>query len=102
MTNDYSNNSFVVNDEKKRFELSIDNHIAFIEFIINNEKIIFLTHTEVPQELEGKGVGSAIVAKTLNYCQENNYTVAPQCSFVAEYIKKNPQWHNIVAKGYHV
>ena len=102
MTNDYSNNSFVVNDEKKRFELSIDNFIAFIEFIINNEKIIFLTHTEVPQELEGKGVGSAIVVKALNYCQENNYSVAPLCPFISKYIKKHPEWQNILAKGYHV
>ena len=102
MPNDYSNNSFIINDEKKRFELSIDTHIVFIEFILNKENILFLTHTEVPQQLEGKGVGSAIVEKALNYSKENNYTVAPLCPFVAKYIKKNPEWENIIAKGYHL
>ncbi len=70
MSNDYSNIELVINPDKKRFELHVENHIAFIEFILNNENIIFLTHTEVPSVLEGKGVGSAIVEKALTLYQK--------------------------------
>ncbi|HLA55849.1 MAG TPA: GNAT family N-acetyltransferase [Flavobacterium sp.] len=93
---------FGINEDKKRFELEVDGHTAFIEYIINKDKTIFLTHTEVPHALEGKGVGSRIVEKTLNYVKEHNYPLAPLCPFVAKYITKHPEWKSILADGYHV
>jgi len=99
---DYSNTELTINSEKKRFELQVSNHVAFVEFILNNENIIFLTHTEVPTALEGKGAGSAIVEKVLNYIKEKHYTLAPLCAFVAKYLVRHPQWQSILAKGYHV
>ncbi|RTY90033.1 GNAT family N-acetyltransferase [Flavobacterium sp. GT3R68] len=102
MSKDYSALKLTINPEKKRFEMDIDGHVAFIEFIINNYNILFLTHTEVPVALEGKGVGSAIVEKALRYMKEHNYTLAPLCSFVAKYVTKHPEWHSFLAKGYHV
>lgn len=95
-------NQLVLNQEKKRFELEVEGKIAFIEFILNNENIIFLTHTEVPIGLEGKGVGSAIVSKTLNYIKEKGYTLAPLCPFVAAYVKRHPEWKTLLAKGFNV
>ncbi|TGD57255.1 GNAT family N-acetyltransferase [Flavobacterium humi] len=92
----------VLNEEKKRFELEVEGKTAFIEFILSNENIMFLTHTEVPGNLEGKGVGSAIVSKTLEYLKEKGYTLAPLCPFVAAYVKRHPQWKEILAKGYNV
>lgn len=95
-------NSLILNEEKKRFELEAEGKIAFIEYILNNENIMFLTHTEVPIGLEGKGVGSAIVSKTLSYIKEKGYTLAPLCPFVAAYIKRHPEWKTILAKGFNV
>ena len=96
-TNDFSNN-----DEHKRFELKVEDKIAFIEYILNNENILFLTHTEVPTVLEGKGIGSKIVEKTLNYAKKSGYKIAPLCPFVAKYISKHSEWKTILANGYHV
>jgi predicted GNAT family acetyltransferase len=95
-------NPLILNKEKKRFELEAEGKIAFIEYILNNENIIFLTHTEVPIGLEGKGVGSAIVSKTLAYIKEKEYTLAPLCPFVAAYLKRHPEWKTILAKGFNV
>ncbi|SHI32780.1 GNAT family N-acetyltransferase [Flavobacterium terrae] len=97
-----SEKSIVVNQEKKRFELEVEGKIAYIEYILNNENIMFLTHTEVPVGLEGKGVGSAIVSKVLDYIKENGYTLAPLCPFVAAYVKRHPERKEILAKGYNV
>lgn len=95
-------NELILNGDKKRFELEVEGKTAFIEFILNNENIIFLTHTEVPRSLEGKGAGSAIVSKTLEYIQEKGYTLAPLCPFVAAYVKRHPEWKVILAKGFNV
>lgn len=50
----------VDNKKKKRFEFQIGDNVAFIEYIFAKENI-YLTHTEVPKELEGKGIASALV-----------------------------------------
>ncbi|MGK4566167.1 GNAT family N-acetyltransferase [Flavobacterium sp. 3HN19-14] len=93
---------FSINKEKNRFELSVDGHIAFIEYILAKGDIMFLTHTEVPEALGGKGVGSEIVEKALNYIKDHNYTLAPLCPFVAKYLTKHTDWKSILAPGYHV
>ncbi len=97
--NDYQ---FILNEDKKRFEMEVDGHIAFIEYILTNDNIMFLTHTEVPKSLGGKGIGTNIVEKALNHIKENGYTLAPLCPFVAKYLVKNPEWQSILAKGYNV
>jgi len=90
------------NEDKKRFELEVDGHIAFIEYIIDKDNIMYLTHTEVPNALSGKGIGKTIVDKTLNYIKDNGFTLAPLCPFVAAYLKRNPGWQSILANGYHI
>ena len=83
----------LVNNEqatRKRFELHIGEQIAFIDYIINKQGVIYLTHTEVPVGLEGQGVGSAIVSKTLDFIREKGLKMAPLCPFVAAYLKRHP------------
>ncbi|RZJ33458.1 MAG: N-acetyltransferase [Flavobacterium sp.] len=94
--------SFSLNETKNRFELEVDGHIAFVEYIINKENTIYLTHTEVPKALEGKGIGTKIVEKTLEYVKEKGYPLAPMCPFVAKYMRKHPEWQTLLAKGYNV
>jgi predicted GNAT family acetyltransferase len=93
---------FEFNETNKRFELDIDGHIAFIETILNKDNIMFLTHTEVPPSLEGKGVGSRIVKNALVYIEEHGYTLAPLCPFVAKYLRIHPEWQRLLANGYKV
>ena len=93
---------FIVNYDKKRFELHTEGSVAFIDYILNNENIMFLTHTEVPKELGGKGIGKILVQKSLEFLEENNYKLAPLCPFVAAYLKKNPDWGFLLANGYSV
>ncbi|MCE2612378.1 N-acetyltransferase [Flavobacteriaceae bacterium D16] len=90
-------------DGKKRFELGEGDVIPFIEYIQNNQNIIFLTHTEVPQSLEGNGLGSLIVSKTLEYIRKKGFKMAPLCPFVAAYLKKHPEdASGILAPGYSI
>ena len=100
MSNDYSNIDLVINTEKKRFELQINNHTAFIEFALKNGDTIFLRDSQVPKELQGKGVGSALVEKVLNYIKGNGYVLAPICPFVKKYLIIHPEWQSILAVGY--
>lgn len=96
------NPELTINEERKRFEFNVEGHIAFIEFLVSKDNVMFLTHTSVPKQLEGKGIGSKIVLQALNYVKNNNYTLAPLCPFVAKYLVKHPEWQQLLAPGYHV
>jgi uncharacterized protein len=83
------------NAERKRFELQVGELIAIAEYIPGHDTITF-THTEVPQALEGQGVGSALVKGALEQVRQRAWKVAPMCPFVAAYIKRHPEYQDLV------
>ncbi len=102
MKTEYLNIPLVKNVAKKRFEIEIDGHYAFIDYKEPGDKIA-LIHTETDPELAGKGAAAAVVEKTLHYLDENNIELLPFCPYVFAYIKKHPEWKRIVSlkfKGY--
>ena len=46
-----------------------------------------MIHTEVEPELEGKGAATAVIEKTLDYIEKDNYKLVPLCPLVFAYIK---------------
>ena len=85
----------------KRYEFQIDDQVAYVEYILAKGKI-FLTHTEVPVALEGKGIGSALVKAVLADIEEKDLTLVPLCPFVAGYIKRHPEWRKLVLRGINI
>jgi predicted GNAT family acetyltransferase len=92
----YEEEKLRINLKSNRLELEIAGSTAFIEYKLSGHTI-FLIHTEVPKELEGKGVGGAIVQKTLQYAKDNNYKIVPLCPFVRSYLERHKEWNDIVA-----
>ncbi len=89
------------NKEKKRFEVTLDGKVAVIEYIRAEDKM-YLTHTEVPNEFEGKGIASKMVKQVLQKIKDEGLKLVPLCPFIASYIKRHPEWKEILAKGYNV
>ena len=88
---------------KKRFELKVKDQVAFIEYILAKGDVIYLVHTEVPESLEGNGLGSTLVKKTLEYIKNKGYALVPLCPFVAAYLKKHPELgKEILKEGYSI
>jgi predicted GNAT family acetyltransferase len=83
------------NKEKERFEIDLDGKIALIDYSEQNG-VVAMTHTEVPQEFEGKGVGSKLVKGALDLVKNENKRVRPLCTFVAAYIKRHPEYESLV------
>lgn len=88
----------IENEAAKQYEFHVDGFVPKIEYIKANGKI-FLTHTEVPVELEGKGIGSALVKQVLTEIEKLDLILVPMCPFVASYIKRHPEWKKLVFKG---
>jgi predicted GNAT family acetyltransferase len=89
------------NKERKRFETIVEGKTAFIEYIRAQDSV-YLTHTEVPKELEGKGIASSMVKQVLELIKGEDHKLVPLCPFVAAYVKRHPEWRELLAKGYNV
>lgn len=89
------------NTEKKRYEASVEGALIRIDYIKTRDKV-FLTHTEVPARLEGRGYASELVKGVLEWVRESSLALVPLCPYVAAYIKRNPVWKELLAPGYGV
>ena len=101
LKNNMATHTLIDNSEEKRYEFRIGDQAPRIEYIRTKDKI-YLTHTEVPDELEGQGIGSSLVRAVLEDIEKKNLTLVPLCPFVAGYIKENPEWKKLVLKGINI
>jgi predicted GNAT family acetyltransferase len=90
----------VVNNEaESRFEARLGEATAFTEYRLHDGTMT-LPHTLVPEAFAGRGVGAQLAEAALGYAREQGLEVIPLCSFIAGYITKHPQWHDLVQADY--
>ena len=77
----------------QRFEVRIGDQLA----VLNYRRYI---HTGVPQNLEGRGIGSAIAHAALEYAKTEHLEVIPLCPFVRAHIEKHPEYRPMVSRDY--
>lgn len=82
------------NREQKRFELAVEGRIAATYYTLKDGVITF-THTEVPPELGGKGIGSQLVRGALDQVRADGLKVIAQCPFVKAFIEKHPDYADL-------
>ena len=99
MRSEFEHIPLVKNQDKKRFQITIDGHDAFIEYKETAQQTA-LVHTEVPEAIGGRGVAAALVEKTLNHLEAHHNTLLPICPYVFAYIKKHPEWKRLVDKRF--
>ncbi len=90
MTDDVRNNT-----DENRYELTVEGHLAATYYRIADGVITFV-HTEVPDALAGRGVGSKLVKGALDQVRAAGLKVVPQCPFVRAYIEKHPDYADLL------
>ncbi|MDN6276513.1 GNAT family N-acetyltransferase [Psychrobacter sp.] len=83
------------NESANRFETTIDSHTGYISYQDRGNELVY-DHTVVPQQLGGRGLGSALVKHALDFARQQEKKVVPQCSFVSSYISKNPEYKDLL------
>jgi hypothetical protein len=84
------------NKQENRFELEAGGHTALAAYRLGDGTISF-THTEVPEELEGQGIGSRLIKGALDEVRQEGLKVEPLCSFVRHYIESHPEEQDLLA-----
>lgn len=88
------------NDESsQRYETTVDGQLAYVAWEREGDDVIVFTHTIVPDEISGKGVGQELVKYALDDARAKKLKVVPQCSFVAAFLRQHPEYEDLVATG---
>lgn len=83
------------NTAKHQFETVVDGHTALIAYTLFPGGIAYV-HTEVPPELEGKGIAGQLAKYVLEYARENHLKVKPYCPYVNAYMKRHPEYNDLL------
>ena len=83
------------NAAQHRFELHADGKVAFLNYNLH-PNLIVLVHTEVPAELEGRGMGGKLARAALESARARGLKVKAPCPFVRSYIQRHPEYSDLL------
>jgi uncharacterized protein len=75
--------------EEGRFVAELDGYTARLVYRTDHGRLI-LVHTSVPPELEGRGVGAALVRASIARAADQRLTVVPWCPFARKWLRSHP------------
>ena len=85
--------------DTRRFEIHVgDGEPAFLSYTGEGDRVVF-EHTYVPDHLRGKGMGGILVRAALEAARQRQWKIIPRCTYVAAFIKRNPQFADLVVSA---
>lgn len=84
------------NPGEHRYEIRTDGDLAGFVAYRERPKGLALTHTKIDDAFEGHGLGSKLVAATLDDLRSRGIEVLPVCPFVRSYIERHPEYVDLV------
>ena len=89
---------FVDNPDLSRFELRAGEEVlGFIDYQRATNAIV-LVHTEVDEVHSGKGYAATLARSALEDARSRGLRVVPTCPYVASYVRKHPEYADLVER----
>jgi uncharacterized protein len=80
---------------QNRFELDVDG-VQAVAYYRMTPGVITFVHTEVPQALSGRGIGTKLIRGALEIARAQGLKVVPQCPFVSAFMGKHPEYNDLL------
>jgi len=90
-----SMNKITHNKTGNKFSFIINDEETWIDYILKEGKI-YLTHSEVPSHLRGKGIGKEMVLQTFEKLTKEGYKAIAICSYIKTIAKRSEKWNTII------
>jgi hypothetical protein len=84
------------NAAAQRFEVTVDGLLCEASYRLDGT-VMRMTHTGVPQALEGRGIAAALVGAALAHARAQGLRIRPQCSYVQVYMRRHPETQDLLA-----
>jgi predicted GNAT family acetyltransferase len=88
----------VDNTERHRLEIRVDDHLAHLDYTLHDRHLT-LVHTEVPEQLGGRGLGGILVQAALDKAIAGDFVVVAVCPFARSWLEKHPDAAATVTVG---
>lgn len=83
------------NREQQRFQWTENKILSVLDYELNNN-VLTITHTGVPEAVGGRGIAADLTRHALDTARSEGWTVRPLCSYAASFIKRNPQYQDLL------
>src|SRR5258708_3520600 len=94
-TADSQASQVVHNVPEERFELHVVDLLCLVNYRCLPD-ILVIYHTEVPQQLEGRGLAARLTQAALAYARAENLQVDPRCPYTAAFFQKHPEFADLL------
>jgi predicted GNAT family acetyltransferase len=82
--------------ELSRFAATAGERLVGVVHYVRGPGSVDIVHTEVDEQFEGRGIGGELAKAALDAARAEGLTVKASCPFVAEYIRDNPQYADLL------
>ena len=82
--------------ETHRFEAVAQGLVSAIDYSLE-DSVMTILHTNVPAELSGQGIAGDLTRVALDTARANGWEVIAACAYAAAFIKRHPQYADILA-----
>jgi predicted GNAT family acetyltransferase len=86
--------------ERERFEVTVDGEPAGFLDYRERKGLLALTHTEVEDRFEGRGLGGRLARFALDRARSEGLAALPFCPFVNDWMKRHPEYADLVPAAY--
>lgn len=85
--------------EKQIFQTTADGETARLMYRISNGTLD-VRHTIVPDEINGRGIASALVKAAYDYALANELVPMATCSYAVVWLERHPGYKGKIGKDY--
>lgn len=88
-------NGVTDNAGMRRFELPVGDGLAAAYYRVEGDRVV-LTHTEVPNEYSGQGIGTRLAEAVLEEIRTSGRKAVLKCPFLSRYAARHPEYSDVV------
>ena len=85
----------VHNEGASRFELRVQGQLCIAQYQMI-DGVMWLTHTETPRALQGRGLAAQVLRAALDHARAHGLKVRPACSYVRTYLRRHPEMQDLL------
>lgn len=86
------------NDFLRQFEIKIDDHLAKIEYSLQERKI-FLTKLVIPDDINSENFSNDFLTAVFEQIEDRNLSIVPTSPEIAKFVRKNRKYKRMLPVG---
>jgi predicted GNAT family acetyltransferase len=77
-----------------RFSVTVEGYQCVLDYRLA-DAVMTITHTGVPQKIEGRGIAAALTTAALDAARAAGWKVVPACSYAAAFMRRHPEYEDL-------